>query len=68
MIAGLEHREQGRGDGRQPRGRNANARALRAFESHQRFLQRPGGRRSAAAILKLAAMGVQILRRRIKHG
>ena len=68
MIAGLQHREQGGGDRRQARGRKPDARALRAFERHQRLLQRLRGRGSAAAILELAAMGVQIVRRRIEHG
>ena len=68
MIAGIQHRQQGGGDRRQARGRNADARALRAFERHQRFLQRLGGRGAVAAILELAAMGVQVLRRRIEHG
>ena len=68
MIAGLQHRKQGRGDRRQTRGRNSDARALRAFERHQRLLQRLGGRGAAAAILELAAMSVQIFGGRIEHG
>ena len=68
VIAGLQHREQGGGDRRQARGRKADARALRAFERHQRLLQRLGGRGSAAAILELAAMGVQVVGGRIEHG
>ena len=68
MIAGFQHREQGRGNRRQAGGRQADARALRALERHQRVLQRLGGRRSVAAILEFAAMGVKVFRRRIKHG
>ena len=68
MIAGLQHREQGGGDRRQAGGRDTDARALRAFERHQRLLQRLGGRRSVAAILELAAMGMQVLGGRIEHG
>ena len=68
MIAGFQHREQGGGDRRQPGGRDADARALRAFERHQRLLQRLGGRGAPPAILEFAAMGVQILRGRIEHG
>ena len=68
MIAGLQHREQGGGDRRQARGRDADAGALRAFQRHQRVLQRPGGRRAVAAILELAAMGMQVLGGRIEHG
>ena len=68
MIAGLQHRQQCRGDRRQARGRQTDAGALRAFERHQRFLQRLGGRGSAAAVLELAAMGMQVFRGRIQHG
>ena len=68
MIAGLQHRQQGGADRRQARGRKTDAGALRAFERHQRILQRPGGRRAVAAVLELAAMGMQIIRGRIKHG
>jgi len=42
--------------------------AVRAFERHQRFLQRPGGRRAVAAVLKFTAVGMQIVRGRIQHG
>ncbi len=68
MIARFQHREQGGGDRREPRGRDTDTGALRTFERHQRFLQCPGGRGSAAAILEFAAMGMQILRGRIEHG
>ena len=68
MIAGFQHREQGRGDRRQARGRKTNAGALRTFDRHQRFLQRLGRRRSVTAILELAAMGMQIVGGRIQHG
>ena len=68
MIAGFQHRKQGGADRRQARGRETDARALRAFERHQRVLQRPGGRRAVAAVLKFAAMGMQIVRGRIEHG
>ena len=68
MIAGLQHRKQGRGDRRQDPRRNSSARALWAFERDQRLLQRLGSRGSAAAILELAAMSVQIFGSRIEHG
>ena len=68
MVAGFQHREQRRGDRRQARGRNTDAGALRALKRHQRLLQCLRGRGSAAAILELAAVGVQIVRGRIKHG
>ena len=42
MVAGLQHREQGGGDRGQARGRDADAGALRAFQRHQRVLQRRG--------------------------
>ena len=42
--------------------------ALRPFQRHQRLLQRLGGRSSPAAVLELAAMRVQIFRRRVEHG
>jgi hypothetical protein len=68
MIAGLENRQQRRADGRQSGRGEANAGALRAFQRHQHVLQRPGGRRAVPAVLELAAMGVQIIRGRVKHG
>jgi hypothetical protein len=68
MIARLQHCEQGGGDRRQSRRRNSDAGTLRAFERDHRLLQRLGSRRSAAAILELAAMGMQIVRGRIQHG
>ena len=68
MIAGLQHREQGRGNRRQARGRKTDAGAVRAFDRHQRLLQRLGRRRSVTAVLELAAMGMQIVGGRIEHG
>ena len=68
MIAGLEHREQGGGDRGKARRREPDAGALRAFQRHQHLLQRPGGRRAVAAVLELAAMGVQVFGGRIEHG
>ena len=68
MVAGLGDREQGGRDRSQAGRRKADAGALRPFQRHQRILQRPRGRRAVAAILELAAMGVQIVGGRVEHG
>ena len=68
MIAGLEHREQGGRDRRQPRGNQPDAGALRAFQRHQHVLERARGRRALAPIGELAAMGVQVGGGRVQHG
>ena len=68
MIARLGHRQQGGGDRGEPRGRNADAGALRAFQPHHHILQRPRGRRAVAAIGVFGAVGVQVLGGRIEHG
>ncbi len=67
VVARLAHREQGGRDRRKSGGRKADAGALRPFQRHQRVLQRAGGRRTVAAILVFAPMGVEILGGRIKH-
>ena len=68
VVAGLQHREQGGARSRPGPRREADAGALRAFQRHQHVLQRPGGRGAVAAVLELAAMGVQVLGGRIEHG
>ena len=68
VVAGFAHREQGGRDRGQSRRCKTDARALRSFQRHQQILQRARRRRAAAAILELAAMGVQVVGGRIKHG
>ncbi len=68
VVAGLQHREQGGRDRRQPRRHDADAGALRPLQRHQRVLERPGRRRAVTAIRELAPMGMQVLGRRIEHG
>ena len=68
MVADLQHREQGGGDGGESRRRQPDAGALRAFQRHQHVLQRARGRRAVTPVGEFGAVGVQVLGGRIEHG
>ena len=67
VVAGLQHREQRRGNRGKARWRETDAGALWAFQLHQHVLQRPRGRRAVPSILVFGAVGVEVFRRRIEH-
>jgi hypothetical protein len=68
MVAGFEHRQQRRGDRRQARGHQGDARAVWALDCHQRLLQCLGRRCAVTGVAELAGMGMKIRRGRIDHG
>ncbi len=67
MVAGLENCEQGCGDRCEARRGDADTGTLWSFKRHQGLLQGSRRRGTMTAVLELAAMGMQVIGRWIKH-